>query len=107
MLDCPARKTHMSPTPDVSLGQTPSQHARRTHVTHLPPAAPCTRSMLNHKLDEQRVKDIISEAVVIEQEFCTDALPVDLIGMNNRLMRQYIEVCAAPHDARTCCVPGR
>lgn len=49
---------------------------------------------LNTKPDEERVKQIIREAVEIEQEFVTDALPVDLIGMNARLMRQYIEFVA-------------
>ncbi|GFR46419.1 hypothetical protein Agub_g8001 [Astrephomene gubernaculifera] len=51
-------------------------------------------SMLNHKLDESRILEIITEAVEIEQEFCTDALPVDLIGMNSRLMAQYIQFVA-------------
>lgn len=37
---------------------------------------------------------IISEAVVIEQEFLTEALPVALIGMNCKLMCQYIEFVA-------------
>jgi ribonucleoside-diphosphate reductase beta chain len=32
--------------------------------------------------------------VTIEQEFITDALPVDLIGMNCKLMSQYIEFVA-------------
>jgi len=34
------------------------------------------------------------EAVTIEQEFLTDALPVSLIGMNSTLMNQYIEFVA-------------
>ncbi|AAW46341.1 hypothetical protein CNBK0970 [Cryptococcus deneoformans B-3501A] len=37
---------------------------------------------------------IIKEAVTIEQEFLTDALPVSLIGMNAKLMCQYIEFVA-------------
>ncbi|TFK55789.1 beta subunit of ribonucleotide reductase [Heliocybe sulcata] len=40
------------------------------------------------------VKAIIVEAVGIEQEFLTDALPVKLIGMNSELMCQYIEFVA-------------
>ncbi|KIM25498.1 hypothetical protein M408DRAFT_74108 [Serendipita vermifera MAFF 305830] len=40
------------------------------------------------------VKHIIMEAVTIEQEFLTDALPVSLIGMNSTLMNQYIEFVA-------------
>ncbi|KAG0191591.1 Ribonucleotide-diphosphate reductase (RNR), small subunit [Apophysomyces sp. BC1034] len=40
------------------------------------------------------VRDIIIEAVTIEKEFLTDALPVNLIGMNSNLMCQYIEFVA-------------
>lgn len=40
------------------------------------------------------VTGIIKDAVKIEQEFLTDALPVALIGMNNALMKQYIEFVA-------------
>ncbi|OJT10221.1 Ribonucleoside-diphosphate reductase small chain [Trametes pubescens] len=40
------------------------------------------------------VLTIIKEAVEIEQEFLTDALPCALIGMNATLMRQYIEFVA-------------
>lgn len=40
------------------------------------------------------VKKIITEAVTIEQEFLTDALPVSLIGMNASLMKTYIEFVA-------------
>ncbi len=49
---------------------------------------------LNNKLSHERVLEIITDAVSIEQEFVTDALPVDLIGMNARLMNQYIEFVA-------------
>jgi ribonucleoside-diphosphate reductase beta chain len=50
--------------------------------------------MLTNKLTEQQVKNIITDAVTIEKEFITDALPVDLIGMNAKLMQQYIEFVA-------------
>ena len=50
--------------------------------------------MLNNKLSEAAVKGIIGDAVAIEKEFITDALPVDLIGMNAKLMQQYIEFVA-------------
>jgi ribonucleoside-diphosphate reductase beta chain len=40
------------------------------------------------------VRDIIKDAVEIEKEFVTDALPVRLIGMNADLMCQYIEFVA-------------
>jgi ribonucleoside-diphosphate reductase beta chain len=51
-------------------------------------------SMLQNKLPEERVHEIIKDAVTIEQEFVTDALPVNLIGMNAKLMSQYIEFVA-------------
>ncbi|KAF8146330.1 ferritin-like superfamily [Mycena galopus ATCC 62051] len=43
------------------------------------------------------VHRVITEAVKIEQEFLTDALPVSLIGMNIKLMCQYIEFVADCH----------
>ena len=49
---------------------------------------------LNNKLPEERIEAIVTEAVAIEKEFICDALPVDLIGMNSRLMGQYIEFVA-------------
>jgi len=49
---------------------------------------------LEVKLDESIVHAIISEAVTIEREFITKSLPVELIGMNSKLMSEYIEFCA-------------
>lgn len=51
-------------------------------------------SMLSNKLSQERVYDIICEAVTIEKQFISEAIPVDLIGMNARLMQQYIEFVA-------------
>jgi len=51
-------------------------------------------SMLGNQLSEAEVHTIISEAVLIEKEFVSEALPVDLIGMNAKLMQQYIEFVA-------------
>jgi ribonucleoside-diphosphate reductase subunit M2 len=50
--------------------------------------------MLEHKLPVERVHEIIGSAVEGEKEFVTDALPVELIGMNGTLMCQYIEFVA-------------
>ena len=47
-----------------------------------------------NKLSKQTIEDIIRDAVEIEKEFVTDALPVSLIGMNAALMQQYIEFVA-------------
>lgn len=49
---------------------------------------------LVNKLPEQTVRDIIEDAVNIEKVFVSDALPVNLIGMNSDLMCQYIEFVA-------------
>jgi ribonucleoside-diphosphate reductase beta chain len=47
-----------------------------------------------NKLPKETVTSIICEAVEIEKEFVSDALPVGLIGMNSDLMCQYIEFVA-------------
>jgi len=47
-----------------------------------------------NKLSEERIKEIICEAVEIEKEFVSESLPVSLIGMNANLMKQYIEFVA-------------
>jgi len=49
---------------------------------------------LVQKPSKERVTSIIADAVVIEQEFLTEALPVNMIGMNCVLMKQYIEFVA-------------
>ncbi|KAJ3671876.1 hypothetical protein LUZ60_007955 [Juncus effusus] len=50
--------------------------------------------LLNNKLSEERVRNIVIDAVEIEKEFVCDALPVGLVGMNSDLMSQYIEFVA-------------
>jgi len=51
-------------------------------------------SKSDNKLSESRILEIINEAVDIECEFATDSLPVELIGMNSKLMSQYIKFVA-------------
>lgn len=51
-------------------------------------------SKLNNKLSQQEIHAIISESVEIEKEFICEALPCRLIGMNAKLMSQYIEFVA-------------
>lgn len=46
------------------------------------------------KPSEEEIVSIIKDAVAIEQEFLTDALPVAMIGMNCDLMKIYIEFVA-------------
>ena len=49
---------------------------------------------IKNKLSKERIYHLIEDAVKIEQEFVVDSLPVDLIGMNSKLMSQYIEFVA-------------
>ena len=49
---------------------------------------------LKNKLSKDTVEKIIVDAVKIEKVFITEALPVRLIGMNQELMKQYIEFVA-------------
>lgn len=51
-------------------------------------------SHIKSRPSPKAVEAIITEAVTIEQEFLTDALPVALLGMNSKLMCQYIEFVA-------------
>jgi ribonucleoside-diphosphate reductase subunit M2 len=49
---------------------------------------------LQDKLETQVISDILKEAVAIEKEFICEALPCSLIGMNSKMMSQYIEFVA-------------
>jgi ribonucleotide reductase beta subunit family protein with ferritin-like domain len=49
---------------------------------------------LNNKVSQNRVEEIIKEAVEIETEFIVDSIPCRLIGMNSELMSQYIKYVA-------------
>lgn len=49
---------------------------------------------LRNRPSKSKIYTIIKDAVKIEQEFLTEALPVNLIGMNCDLMKQYIEFVA-------------
>ncbi|KAL1923193.1 uncharacterized protein VTP21DRAFT_9569 [Calcarisporiella thermophila] len=51
-------------------------------------------SLLRNRPSETIINKIITEAVTIEQDFLTNALPVALIGMNATLMCRYIEFVA-------------
>ncbi|KAK9360499.1 ribonucleotide reductase [Lipomyces starkeyi] len=51
-------------------------------------------SHLQQRPSKKTVEKIIVEAVAIEQEFLTEALPVALLGMNSKLMKKYIEFVA-------------
>lgn len=50
--------------------------------------------MLQRKLSQELIHQMIKEAVKIEKCFVCEAIPVELIGMNSTLMSQYIEFVA-------------
>ena len=49
---------------------------------------------LKNKPSKERILEIIRDAVSIEKEFITESLSCELIGMNAKLMSQYIEYIA-------------
>lgn len=49
---------------------------------------------IQNKPTPEEIQEILADAVKIELEFLTEALPVSLIGMNCKLMKQYIEFVA-------------
>lgn len=44
-----------------------------------------------NKVPKERIKEIIVDALDIEREFITESLPISLIGMNAKLMTEYLE----------------
>ena len=50
---------------------------------------------IEQKVPKAKVHKIIREAVKIEKQFITESLPCHLVGMNNKLMAQYIEFVAS------------
>ena len=66
----------------------------RDEALHCDFACLLYKNHIENKLSEERIMEIILDAVEIEKEFITESLPVDLIGMNSKLMSQYIEFVA-------------
>ena len=52
------------------------------------------RNHIKEKMSKESILEIITNAVLIEKKFITEALPVSLIGMNAKLMSEYIEFVA-------------
>ena len=44
-----------------------------------------------NKVPKERITKILTDALDIERSFITESLPVSLIGMNAKLMTQYLE----------------
>jgi len=51
-------------------------------------------SLLEDKVSEKTIHQMIEDALTIEKEFITESIPCDLIGMNSPTMCQYIEFVA-------------
>jgi ribonucleoside-diphosphate reductase beta chain len=66
----------------------------RDEGIHTDTACMLYKNHLVNKLPEKRVKEIIMSAVDFEKEFVTEAIPVSLIGMNSKQMKEYIEFVA-------------
>jgi ribonucleotide reductase beta subunit family protein with ferritin-like domain len=47
-----------------------------------------------NKPSQEEITELITEAVVIEKEFITESLPCSLLGMNSKMMAEYIEYVA-------------
>jgi ribonucleoside-diphosphate reductase beta chain len=62
-------------------------------------------SKLEKKILKKKIQEIIQDAVSIEQEFITEALPCRLIGMNSDLMNKYIEFVADRLSIQFGCEP--
>jgi ribonucleotide reductase beta subunit family protein with ferritin-like domain len=62
-------------------------------------------SKLEKKIMKKKIQEIIQDAVTIEQEFISEALPCKLIGMNSDHMKQYIEFIADRLSIQLCNEP--
>ena len=51
-------------------------------------------SFINDKLPQERVHEIMKEAVEVEKNFITESIPCSMLGMNQELMSVYIEFVA-------------
>ena len=77
----------------LSLGLA-NQFIARDEGMHTDFAAMLYRKHIQHKLSEEKVHEIVASAVKIEQAFVSEALSVELIGMNCDEMCQYVEYIA-------------
>lgn len=51
-------------------------------------------NMLENRLSQEVIYEMVRDAIVLEKEFIISALPVKLLGMNSDLMSEYIEYVA-------------
>ena len=62
----------------------------RDEALHTEFAVALFHQLLN-KPSKDKIKEIIRESILIEKNFIIESLPCKLVGMNNKLMSQYIE----------------
>ena len=70
---------------------TSNEFISRDEVLHRDFACHLHNNHLNNKVPVERITQILVEALDIEREFITESLPVNLIGMNAKLMSEYLE----------------
>lgn len=66
----------------------------RDEGLHMEFACHLYKNYIQNKLSEERVYQIVSEAVEFEKEFINESLPCRLIGMNAEMMTEYIQFVA-------------
>lgn len=66
----------------------------RDEGSHRDTACMMYRDFIQNKLETAAVYQLIDAAVSIELEFVKDALPINLLGMNQELMGQYVKYVA-------------
>jgi ribonucleotide reductase beta subunit family protein with ferritin-like domain/glutaredoxin len=84
------KQQHRGKMPGLSLS---NQFISRDEGLHCEHASLLYRK-LHRKLSQQTVERIVGEAVANEKEFITEAIPCSLVGMNVKLMSEYIEFVA-------------
>jgi ribonucleoside-diphosphate reductase beta chain len=71
-----------------------NNYIARDEGLHVDFAAHLYNKYVSNKLSQDFINEIITEAIDIEKEFILEALPCSLLGMNAKLMSQYIEFVA-------------
>lgn len=66
----------------------------RDEGLHMEFACHLYKHYLQHKLSEERIYQIVGQAVEFEEEFINESLPCRLIGMNADMMTHYIRFVA-------------
>jgi ribonucleoside-diphosphate reductase beta chain len=66
----------------------------RDEGLHVDFAVMLYNNYVTNKLSQSEIDMIVEEAVGIEKEFILESLPCDMLGMNSKLMSQYIEFVA-------------